>query len=248
MRRDIIAATVVLAVAVFAMLAILFSGTEAYGQHPAVCRVRHSNGGGTASMGSGTLVCTEGKGVVLTAWHVLDSGVGVPPTCEFYNLDGQRLTVQSESIRRGPGDSAAIVIALDKVRNIEPMRIYPYEVKPGMTVYAEGYGGGRMGRRKGRVTRYFQDQLEVSLPSISGDSGGTVFVVDDKQIPYMLGIVSASDFSSMTVGCANRPVIAWLGRLGVAVARTGRVACQPLGRVLGGRNWQAPYRQQQPNT
>ena len=232
-----------------AILFVFLLQVVSLANHPAVCRVTFAGSGG-----SGTLVSVsdddKGDAVVLTAWHVLASGArgGYKNPSLTFNTGTQIRRVTAKDIRQGPGDSAAIIVDAWKVKGIPPMRVWPQSVFLGMPVWAEGYGGGAFGRRKGRVTGRNGNIFTTSLPSIPGDSGGSLYTVDTQDVPYLVGIVSTSDYYSITNGPRARPICALLRGVGVYVTNVGRAVCTPRQPriTLQGRGWAAPY--SQPNT
>jgi len=142
--------------------------------HPAVVRVRATEGD-SASFGSGTLVGLGSKhGIVLTNWHVVRDATG---QISVTFPDGYK--------------SAATVIKTDETWDLAALLIWRPETKPvaiaektpsrGDSLTIAGYGSGKYRQVSGRATQFVSpgddhpfEMVEVNVAARSGDSGGPI--------------------------------------------------------------------------
>ena len=142
--------------------------------HPAVVRVRASEGD-AASFGSGTLVGLSDKhGIVLTNWHVVRDATG---QISVTFPDGYH--------------SAATVLKTDKTWDLAALLIWRPDAKPvaiatkaparGDALTIAGYGSGKYRQVSGKATQYVSpgeghpfEMVEVDVAARSGDSGGPI--------------------------------------------------------------------------
>jgi hypothetical protein len=144
--------------------------------HPAVVRVSVADGGGSYSMGSGTLVAVQGsRGLVVTNWHVVRDAVAPP---EVIFPDGFRSAAVVARLDSA-WDLAALVIWRPRAR---PVAISPHPPRPGEPLTIAGYGSGNYRMATGRCTQYLSpggqhgfELVELSTPARQGDSGGPIF-------------------------------------------------------------------------
>lgn len=222
---------------------------SAFAQHPAVVLVRQEDGNGHAQ-GSGTIIAhhqDDNLALVLTAKHVV-KGMG---SVEIQTTDGQRYPVAA--VRSQPDADVALLAVRGVPRTIQPIKLWPQKIQIGMPVWGEGYGSGRFGRTKGRITKFYNGPtFECDLPSIPGDSGGAILTVDQTKTPYVVGVISASNWVNNETGQTQTPtetaaesivwVIDWMPEI-----KWGLSECsfQPTGilfrRILAGRSYAQPY-------
>lgn len=231
------------------VFALALMCVSAAAQHPAVVLVRQEDGNGHAQ-GSGTIIAhhqDDHLALVLTAKHVV-KGMG---SVEIQTTDGQRYPVAA--VRSQPDADVALLAVRGVPRTIPPIKLWPQKIQIGMPVWGEGYGSGRFGRTKGRITKFYNGPtFECDLPSIPGDSGGAILTVDQTRTPYVVGVISASNWVNNETGQTQTPtetaaesivwVIDWMPEI-----KWGLSECtfQPTGilfrRILAGRSYAQPY-------
>lgn len=241
-------------IALFA--ALTFAPLVASAQHPLVGQV-----GCGSSRGSGVIVGHDtelGISVVMTAWHVVRDGgdLWFAP-----NGNSQRKGI---AVKKHPtADVAVFLVPCEGISHLTPLPIWPGTLTKGQEVWGEGYGGLKFGRTRGYVEKDFAGaDTQFSLPSIPGDSGGIVLTLDDAGVPYLAGIISASNWAeangpTFTVAPRASVIRSWLDSLDFRVRPRGSgevatVECyvEPTGclrigqrirQALRGRNWPQPY-------
>jgi serine protease Do len=142
--------------------------------HPAVVRIRASEGD-AASFGSGTLVGIGSKhGIVVTNWHVVRDATG-PISVIF--PDGNKYP--------------ATVIETDKTWDLAALLIWRPKTAPvtisnkapvrGDALTIAGYGSGKYRQISGKATQFVSpgedhpyEMVEVNVAARSGDSGGPI--------------------------------------------------------------------------
>lgn len=243
-------------VCIAALAVFLFAGSVV-AQHPAVGMVGRGN-----SRGSGALIAVHpdaNAALVITAHHVVDGGGEY-----WFQPSGSSKRFKGAQIRKHPqADVSVFLIAkTPEIDARETLCIWPGDIYNGMPVWGEGYGGMNFGRTKGQVLgRFVGTDARFSLPSIPGDSGGIVITVDKTRKPYLMGIISGSNWAdrggpTWTAAPWAGPIRQWLDTLVFTVAPTpgargvraecsvnptGCVVLGRLRRALGGRRWAQPY-------
>ena len=143
--------------------------------HKAVIHCGQEIGGGSSFAGSGTLICREGGGIVLSAGHIfegsgncwVDYGQGRRVYATLLGRD-ERLDLAVLKTAAPPADIPVIPLA-----NKDE---YP---PGGSTVEFVGFGGGQFRHFTTTAAGYKErngkfSQLAMNFISISGDSGGPV--------------------------------------------------------------------------
>jgi len=192
--------------------------------HPAVVRVSVADGGGSYSMGSGTLVAVHGsRGLVVTNWHVVRDAKA-PPVVIF--PDGFRSAAVVARLD-ADWDLAALVIWRPRA---EPVRISDHPPRPGEPLTIAGYGSGSYRMATGRCTQYVSpggrhgfEMVELSAPARQGDSGGPIFNSRGELAGVLFGSAAGTTSGSFCgrVDLFLSPVIARLEQLEPATPETG---------------------------
>jgi hypothetical protein len=229
---------------------ILFFISSAVAQHPAVGLVRQQDGNGHAQ-GSGTIIAhhqTDPWSIVLTARHVVETQA--PATFE---IGGRKYPVVDIKRHPLPECDAAVVVVNGIPKTTPVIPAWPDKIRVGMPVWGEGYGSSEFGRTKGTVSGTFGvADFQCDLPSIPGDSGGVVLTVDEQRRPYVLGVISGSNWPDPGGPTWTAAVsIVWI-RDWISQIKWSTSVCDALPsggflfrRILQGRQHPEPYSQQQ---
>lgn len=242
-------------IALFAAFAL--APIYASAQHPLVGQV-----GCGSSRGSGVVIAhnTEMQvSVVITAYHVVRDGGDL-----WFAVNGRQPRYPGRVIKKHPSaDVAVFLISCKGIEHLTPLPIWPRQLQRNQEVWGEGYGGLKFGRTRGYVVSDFQGaSTQFSLPSIPGDSGGVVLTLDERKVPYLAGVISASNWNepsgpTFTVAPRAASIRQWLQTVDFRLRNRGandvvtlECAVEPTGclrighrirQVLRGRNWPQPY-------
>ena len=148
--------------------------TEPADYHKAVVKVGQAVGGGVSHSGTGTVVCRENGGIVLSVAHIFESN----GQCWVDWGNGRR--GHARLIGRDPNSDLAVLQAQGVPDDVPSIPIAaPAEFAPGGSqVEFIGYGGGNFRHFTANTVGY--DPARPGAPilmdfvSISGDSGGPV--------------------------------------------------------------------------
>ncbi len=130
-----------------------------------------------AASGSGVVIghdTATHRAMVLTAWHVVDSGGAIRVTFPLREAAARgRLIAHNSSL-----DVAAVLIEIDWTPRVAPL--HHGEPAADCPIVLAGFGGGKYRQRRGVVLgvvdhRLPRSDLAVSPISIPGDSGGGIF-------------------------------------------------------------------------
>jgi hypothetical protein len=197
--------------AVATALLVLGTGANCWGEvtpladyHKAVVRVGQSIGNGESASGTGTLICREHGGLVISVAHVFE---GNGPCWVDYG-GGRRVQAQLLGVDR--------TLDLAALRTQEPPADIPCielaqgdEYAPqGSVVEFIGFGGGHFRHFTANTLGYQMrggepSQLTMDFQSISGDSGGPV-LYQGKVVAVQWGYaVEASGGKSQGTSCGH---------------------------------------------
>lgn len=217
----------------------------------AIIKAYSHRGASSASSGSCTLIAKDDtQAYWITADHVTRSA----PYLEVLLRSGGRWA--GRTVVRDSGADLAVLRTSSTNIDLQPILVWPRQQLGSEWYYAEGFAGASFqgfGRRKGKLGNLMGNMVRWLLPSIPGDSGGCIYLINNGQ-RYQCGVTSGSDWPSYrsyasdgyTVGGSPSSLHRIIQAAGLTIEPTGLIRCP--GRTLGGRNWPDPIQELPPDT
>lgn len=196
-------------------LCCLFAWSTVVAQHPAVCRVRVPTGGGSWSLGTGTLIAVnddwQGKqvGYVLTAAHVV-SGVVGQPICRFPE-DATAAEDKGSVVLKATREPDLAILRIWKPKTATPVPLASALDARSEFVVA-GYGGGSYAESRGRFGRLWSRGMYFGVLTTvrQGDSGGPIFTTDGHYAGCLWGCSNPGAARGETLGSTIETISEWL--------------------------------------